>query len=307
MKINAINKINFKGLFIDKSNENKGNWLMEYRPYSWELENNLKHAEAPQTEWDIYSSKLPDNEKKFTDYTGGLPEEECKSGNKFSHDILGTKFYDVNYSRDYRKEKITVGEAMNREESLKVYNKKLKVFMQMKKDLMKTQTEILPNSMEKVEKMTELFDERSSDLKKSYLARSYAIESSSRKMDEQFNGVKSLAINTINGFQNYVKLNNSLNDVQKLYNKNQAEIQLLESSRKSGNLIDISVRGKFDPNKSLWDALQDLKSAVGKIIALPHKTIAVKELMEMIGRNIKESQIANEGIKIIDQMIHHRV
>ena len=63
MKVNVINNTNFKGLFIDKTKENNGNWRMEYRPYSWEMKNDGEYIMAPQTEWDLFSDKLPDNEK----------------------------------------------------------------------------------------------------------------------------------------------------------------------------------------------------------------------------------------------------
>ena len=68
MRIQAINtNTNFKGLFTNKSNENGGNWKMEYQPYSWE-----KNADgdigymANKERVDVYASRLPDNEEIFT-------------------------------------------------------------------------------------------------------------------------------------------------------------------------------------------------------------------------------------------------
>ena len=68
MKIQAINNNTFKGLFTDKSKQNNNEWLMEYRPYSWELD---KYTARPKMELkehvDIKANKLPDNEENRSD------------------------------------------------------------------------------------------------------------------------------------------------------------------------------------------------------------------------------------------------
>ena len=76
--------INFKGLFIDKSLENDGNWRMEYSPYSWETKNwNIDSKMASQSCIDIYGNELPDNEKIYS----------AIENKKSAKDILGTEFY----------------------------------------------------------------------------------------------------------------------------------------------------------------------------------------------------------------------
>ena len=69
MKINAITNTSFKGLFTDRTQENNGNWRMEYRPYSWE------NKMVPKTKIDVFSSVLPTNEEI---YIGGGQRESSK-------------------------------------------------------------------------------------------------------------------------------------------------------------------------------------------------------------------------------------
>ena len=124
MKINAISNTNFKGLFTDKSAQNGGNWKMEYSPYAWEAKYfKIDSKMANQENIDIFGTCLPDNEKIYTN----------ENGKKSAKDILGTEFY-YEYENGKVRKTITEVPAMNRENSLKVYNKKLDKFLKMKKD-----------------------------------------------------------------------------------------------------------------------------------------------------------------------------
>ena len=119
MKINVISNTNFRGLFTDKSAQNGGNWKMEYSPYSWESKNfKLDSTMADQGDVDILGTCLPDNEKIYTE----------QNGRKSAKDILGTEFY---YEYDNGKVRKTITEvpAMNRQDSLRVYNSKLEKFL----------------------------------------------------------------------------------------------------------------------------------------------------------------------------------
>ena len=120
MKINAINNTNFRGLFTDKSSQNGGNWKMEYSPYAWESPNgyNLSKMDT-QRDIDIFGTVLPDNEKIYTE----------NYNRKSAKDILGTEFYYETYDGRVRKT-ITEVPAMNREDSLRVYNSKLQKFLE---------------------------------------------------------------------------------------------------------------------------------------------------------------------------------
>ena len=127
MKIQSIHaNTNFKGLFTDKSKENSGNWKMEYQPYSWEKNHNYAISRmANKQSFDIYDSKLPDNEEIYLRNTTYRAET--------SKDILGTESYFVNYDGTMRR---TIDEkpAMNREKSLEVLYKKYNAFLEMKNE-----------------------------------------------------------------------------------------------------------------------------------------------------------------------------
>ena len=124
MKIQAINNTNFKGLFTDASGINGGNWRMEYSPYSWESNNTGKMAN--QTDIDVYAKNLPDNDKIYT--------YDLSTRRKSARDILGTEFYFENADGKMRRT-ITEVPEMNREDSLRVLDKKLGIFLEDKQKL----------------------------------------------------------------------------------------------------------------------------------------------------------------------------
>ena len=296
MKINAINNTNFKGLFTNKSSQNGGNWKMEYSPYAWESRNwyNLSKMDI-QRDIDIFGTVLPDNEKIYTD----------KYGRKSAKDILGTEFY---YEQDGKIRKtITEVPAMNRENSLKVYNRKLQKFLEMKSQKMDAITEAIRNIPNGFYDMSSKFNERADDIKKMYIRRVYSLEGSSDVMSEQYNKMRNSAMNAVDQFETYKNLNESKDYVKNHIAENDKEIALLSEKRKAGKLIDISRRDIYDPNKKFWEALQNMKEATDKFVALPHKTISVKEILKKIGDGVKKADIPNEAIRYVDYLISNRL
>lgn len=296
MKINAINNTNFKGLFTNKSSQNGGNWKMEYSPYAWESRNwyNLSKMDI-QRDIDIFGTVLPDNEKIYTD----------KYGRKSAKDILGTEFY---YEQDGKIRKtITEVPAMNRENSLKVYNRKLQKFLEMKSQKMDAITEAIRNIPNGFYDMSSKFNERADDIKKMYIRRVYSLEGSSDVMSEQYNKMRNSAMNAVDQFETYKNLNESKDYVKNHIAENDKEIALLSEKRKAGKLIDISRRDIYDPNKKFWEALQNMKEAADKFVALPHKTISVKEILKKIGDGVKKADIPNEAIRYVDYLISNRL
>lgn len=296
MKINAINNTNFKGLFTNKSSQNGGNWKMEYSPYAWESRNwyNLSKMDI-QRDIDIFGTVLPDNEKIYTD----------KYGRKSAKDILGTEFY---YEQDGKIRKtITEVPAMNRENSLKVYNRKLQKFLEMKSQKMDAIAEAIRNIPNGFYDMSSKFNERADDIKKMYIRRVYSLEGSSDVMLEQYNKMRNSAMNAVDQFETYKNLNESKDYVKNHIAENDKEIALLSEKRKAGKLIDISRRDIYDPNKKFWEALQNMKEATDKFVALPHKTISVKEILKKIGDGVKKADIPNEAIRYVDYLISNRL
>ena len=296
MKINAISNTNFKGLFTDKSAQNGGNWKMEYSPYAWESRNwyNLSKMDI-QRDIDIFGTVLPDNEKIYTD----------KYGRKSAKDILGTEFY---YEQDGKIRKtITEVPAMNRENSLKVYNRKLQKFLEMKSQKMDAIAEAIRNIPNGFYDMSSKFNERADDIKKMYIRRVYSLEGSSDVMSEQYNKMRNSAMNAVDQFETYKNLNESKDYVKNHIAENDKEIALLSEKRKAGKLIDISRRDIYDPNKKFWEALQNMKEAADKFVALPHKTISVKEILKKIGDGVKKADIPNEAIRYVDYLISNRL
>lgn len=298
MKINAISNTNFRGLFSNKSAQNGGNWRMEYSPYAWESKNgvDIDSKMANQFNIDIFGTCLPDNEKIYTE----------KNGKKSAKDILGTEFY-YEYNNGKVRKTITEIPAMNREDSLKVYNQKLNKFLEMKKEKAESMEKAVANATKNLDDDAEMFYSRADDLKNSYFGRSYTTEDSSRMMENKFNKVKDSLEDVTQQFKDYANLRDSSDKVKQHIYDNENEINLLSQKRKAGKLIDISRRDIYDPNKALWSAMQNIKEVAGKYVSLPHKTISVQEILKAIGSKAKSTDIPKLAIQYVDALIKNRI
>lgn len=297
MKINAINNTNFRGLFTDKSSQNGGNWKMEYSPYAWESPNgyNLSKMDT-QRDIDIFGTVLPDNEKIYTE----------NYNRKSAKDILGTEFYYETYDGRVRKT-ITEVPAMNREDSLRVYNSKLQKFLEMKSNKLASIAQAILDIPNGFTEMCSKFNERARDIKQGYFARSYTLEGSSNEMTTQFDNMTRSANKAVDEFKQYKSMRESMDFVKKYIAENDKEIELLSEKRNAGKLIDISKRDAYDPNKKLWQALQNIKEAVDKYVSLPHKTISVQEILNNIGKDIKKADIPKVAIEYVDYLVSNRL
>lgn len=307
MKIQAINSnMNFKGLFTDKRAQNNGEWKMEYAPYSWERDINGKFGKANQADWNIMNDTLPDNEKIYYDNVVDRYSYNPR-GEKHCTDILGTTFYYCDYDKNSLRDRITDVPAMNLEDSLRVRNKKLSIFL---RDKLRKQAELessINQSNSTIRRYSSDFYDYSRDYNKGFFERSRDKDLNKEYMADKHNDVMNGVDELNKTTQTYIQLRNSIDNLKAEINQNAHYIDILEESRLNGTLIDISQRWINDPNKALWDALQNIKTATGKMIALPHKTISVNKLIQMLGENIKKSEIADKGIQLVDRMIQHRV
>lgn len=298
MKINAISSTNFRGLFSNKSAQNGGNWRMEYSPYAWESKNGwtIDSKMANQNNIDIFGTCLPDNEKIYTE----------KNGKKSAKDILGTEFY-YEYNNGKVRKTITEIPAMNREDSLRVYNNKLEKFLEMKKEKAESIEKTIINATKNLDDDAEIFYTRADDLKNSYFGRSYSTEDSSRVMENKFNKVKDSLEDVTKQFKDYANLRDSSDRVKQYIYDNENEINLLSQKRKAGKLIDISRRDIYDPNKALWNAMQNIKEVAEKYVSLPHKTISVQEILKAVGTKAKQVDIPKLAIQYVDTLIKNRI
>lgn len=311
MKINAISSTNFKGLFVDKSSENNGDWKMVYKPYSWELKRYEYSSEYKnqadmyyQEDVDLTKDYLPDNEIIIYD-NSRYQNSYKREGVVTNKDILGTTFYEADYNRNTLKQDIIQGEAMNREESLTVLNKKFAKFIDMKKELMASKTDL--SEPKKNLSYDHDFYTYNDDIKKHLFQRDYTLDYSARKMDGAFCTIKNTGNRLLQQFAEYINLFNSLEGVRERVEQNKEEIRILKEARESGNLIDISRRDVKDPNGILWKAMHNVDAIKDKIIALPHKTISVKALLEKVDSSLRGSALADNAIRVVDNLIAHRL
>lgn len=273
MKIQSINNTIFQGIYIDKSKDNNGNWRMEYHPYCWEKYNTSKMTEP--AEIDIFSNSLPENEKKTT-----VHHINYNTNEEFSEDILRTRFYYI--LKDGRmRNLITPAPAMNREESLIIQNKKLKNFLKLKEDYLSNLKNQITDIPQIIQGHKENYDKRSADIKEKYFNRAWRLDASYNEMDKSFNALFDEADQLLKRFKDYIRLKESCDYVQENIKKNENEVLILQKSKADNTLIDISRRDIYDPNKALWDALGNIQEAATKLLALPHKTIQMKELLKI--------------------------
>ena len=293
MKIQAINtNTNFKGLFTDKSAQNNGNWRMEYQPYSWESNNTGKMANKERI--DIYANMLPDNEEIYTKNKGYYAET--------SGDILGTTSYYKTYDGRMRR---TIDEmpAMNREDSLKVLDKKLGKFLEQKQELRKELEANFDRQTLAIRSSSDNYNIASYELDNTFWTK----KNIKNNMDNAARELKNNADIMYQNSQNYIKLMGSIDAVRQTKESGQKEIKQLEELRKSGKLIDISRRDIPNPNEALKQALADIRAAAGKFLCLPHKLMSMEEVLKIVNPRNLSSGYNNEIMHHIEKLIKRTV
>ena len=283
MKIQAINtNTNFKGLFTDKSAQNNGNWRMEYQPYSWESNNTGKMANKERI--DIYANMLPDNEEIYTKNKGYYAET--------SGDILGTTSYYKTYDGRMRR---TIDEmpAMNREDSLKVLDKKLGKFLEQKQELRKELEANFDRQTLAIRSSSDNYNIASYELDNTFWTK----KNIKNNMDNAARELKNNADIMYQNSQNYIKLMGSIDAVRQTKENGQKEIKQIEELRKSGKLIDISRRDIPNPNEALKQALADIRAAAGKFLCLPHKLMSMDEILKIVNPRNLSSGYDNESYR----------
>ena len=293
MKIQAINtNTNFKGLFTDKSAQNNGNWRMEYQPYSWESNNTGKMANKERI--DIYANMLPDNEEIYTKNKGYYAET--------SGDILGTTSYYKTYDGRMRR---TIDEmpAMNREDSLKVLDKKLGKFLEQKQELRKELEANFDRQTLAIRSSSDNYNIASYELDNTFWTK----KNIKNNMDNAARELKNNADIMYQNSQNYIKLMGSIDAVRQTKENGQKEIKQLEELRKSGKLIDISRRDIPNPNEALKQALADIRAAAGKFLCLPHKLMSMEEVLKIVNPRNLSSGYNNEIISHVEKLIKRTV
>ena len=293
MKIQAINtNTNFKGLFTDKSAQNNGNWRMEYQPYSWESNNTGKMANKERI--DIYANMLPDNEEIYTKNKGYYAET--------SGDILGTTSYYKTYDGRMRR---TFDEmpAMNREDSLKVLDKKLGKFLEQKQELRKELEANFDRQTLAIRSSSDNYNIASYELDNTFWTK----KNIKNNMDNAARELKNNADIMYQNSQNYIKLMGSIDAVRQTKENGQKEIKQIEELRKSGKLIDISRRDIPNPNEALKQALADIRAAAGKFLCLPHKLMSMDEILKIVNPRNLSSGYDNEIMHHIEKLIKRTV
>lgn len=293
MKIQAINtNTNFKGLFTDKSAQNNGNWRMEYQPYSWESNNTGKMANKERI--DIYANMLPDNEEIYTKNKGYYAET--------SGDILGTTSYYKTYDGRMRR---TIDEmpAMNREDSLKVLDKKLGKFLEQKQELRKELEANFDRQTLAIRSSSDNYNIASYELDNTFWTK----KNIKNNMDNAARELKNNADIMYQNSQNYIKLMGSIDAVRQTKENGQKEIKQIEELRKSGKLIDISRRDIPNPNEALKQALADIRAAAGKFLCLPHKLMSMDEILKIVNPRNLSSGYNNEIISHVEKLIKRTV
>lgn len=293
MKIQAINtNTNFKGLFTDKSAQNNGNWRMEYQPYSWESNNTGKMANKERI--DIYANMLPDNEEIYTKNKGYYAET--------SGDILGTTSYYKTYDGRMRR---TIDEmpAMNREDSLKVLDKKLGKFLEQKQELRKELEANFDRQTLAIRSSSDNYNIASYELDNTFWTK----KNIKNNMDNAARELKNNADIMYQNAQNYINLMGSIDAVRQTKENGQKEIKQIEELRKSGKLIDISRRDIPNPNEALKQALADIRAAAGKFLCLPHKLMSMEEVLKIVNPRNLSSGYNNEIISHVEKLIKRTV
>lgn len=307
MKIQAINNNIFKGLYTDKSAQNNNNWKVEYQPYSWEVTGmgEYEFGSGVQTDVDILATELPDNEKiyvpsKYANQYYNKPEH----GRESCHDILGTEFYYHDFDTNTMQNKIDYKEALNREDSLKVYNQKLGKFLEMKEKALTDLEEIFSMQKKRIIYDCNSFDEYAEDYDKNIFDCERSERHNKCYMVGYKNKIEDETKHLFDNIEKYTKIRKSMNSVKKLILDNENQINILKRARERGNLIDISQRIFVDnPNKPLLDALQNINKAKDKIVALPNQTVFLQDILKTLNIKYYSKFAAMKVINVVDELV----
>ena len=243
---------------------------------------------------DIYANMLPDNEEIYTKNKGYYAET--------SGDILGTTSYYKTYDGRMRR---TIDEmpAMNREDSLKVLDKKLGKFLEQKQELRKELEANFDRQTLAIRSSSDNYNIASYELDNTFWTK----KNIKNNMDNAARELKNNADIMYQNSQNYIKLMGSIDAVRQTKENGQKEIKQLEELRKSGKLIDISRRDIPNPNEALKQALADIRAAAGKFLCLPHKLMSMEEVLKIVNPRNLSSGYNNEIMHHIEKLIKRTV
>ena len=302
MRINAINnQRTFKGLFIDRSKENGGNWKMEYRPYSWELEDG-KPVMQNKKKINYQAPKLPNNEENFFINSNNV---------EVSQDIFGTtSYYKCPPERNNGKmrSRIDVGMPMNREESLNVYLKKMEKFNKDKRSML---THELKSPVDFTPVMIAYENEFKDALSRYNNDRGIFVGVKTENVSNMVNKTKLLYERAKELYKNamrYINVSETIPQTEKEITQIKKELSLIEQAKKDKNYIDISNRSINNADEPLIKYLDEMVlsgkpvSEYNKLIALPASTRWLKDIFSSLNVNLNTGLSPSTKTKVLEHV-----
>lgn len=193
--------------------------------------------------------------------------------------------------------------AMNREDSLKVLDKKLEKFLEQKQELRKELEANFDRQTLAIRSSSDNYNIASYELDNTFWTK----KNIKNNMDNAARELKNNADIMYQNSQNYIKLMGSIDAVRQTKENGQKEIKQIEELRKSGKLIDISRRDIPNPNEALKQALADIRAAAGKFLCLPHKLMSMDEILKIVNPRNLSSGYNNEIMHHIEKLIKRTV
>ena len=302
MRINAINnQRTFKGLFIDRSKENGGNWKMEYRPYSWELEDG-KPVMQNKKKINYQAPKLPNNEENFFINSNNV---------EVSQDIFGTtSYYKCPPERNNGKmrSRIDVGMPMNREESLNVYLKKMEKFNKDKRSMLthelKSPVDFTPVMIAYENEFKDALSRYNNDRGIFGGVKTENVSNMVNKTKLLYERAKELYKNAMR----YINVSETIPQTEKEITQIKKELSLIEQAKKDKNYIDINNRSINNADEPLIKYLDEMVlsgkpvSEYNKLIALPASTRWLKDIFSSLNVNLNTGLSPSTKTKVLEHV-----
>ena len=302
MRINAINnQRTFKGLFIDRSKENGENWKMEYRPYSWELEDG-KPVMQNKKKINYQAPKLPNNEENFFINSNNV---------EVSQDIFGTtSYYKCPPERNNGKmrSRIDVGMPMNREESLNVYLKKMEKFNKDKRSMLthelKSPVDFTPVMIAYENEFKDALSRYNNDRGIFGGVKTENVSNMVNKTKLLYERAKELYKNAMR----YINVSETIPQTEKEITQIKKELSLIEQAKKDKNYIDISNRSINNADEPLIKYLDEMVlsgkpvSEYNKLIALPASTRWLKDIFSSLNVNLNTGLSPSTKTKVLEHV-----
>ncbi len=112
------------------------------------------------------------------------------------------------------------------------------------------------------------------------------------------------ALNAIRYFKQYAEISKSQRPVLDRLNNIKDELQRIKDAKAAGKFFDMSKPGAFDKEfNALTTAFWSESNKKGSLVALPHRTISVEEIIKGIKGKLEDKKVFDYVRNLIEKRL----